>query len=115
MSDDTMTEKKFRGVTRYDGRTVYGDLQHESRLTMIIHDGYREVVRTESVAQLVGVDKNGVEIYEGDTVELADERYPDIHHRYVARLTCCAVADDGCYIAKFNNVIAVEAGHADTE
>ena len=67
---------KFRGVSIKDGRTVYGDLiQSEYRGAVICEiraqdkHGYPryETVR-DSIAQLVGYDDNGNEVYEGDIV-----------------------------------------------
>lgn len=67
-----MRTVKFRGIG-IDGKTYYGDLYH-TRHEVGIHvigDGVFEV-KPETVAQLVGYDSNGAEIYEGDT--LIDEK-----------------------------------------
>lgn len=89
---------KFRGKDIMFGRYIYGDLQHEGRLLLIIHDGYRETIQPDSVAQLVGYDKNGEEIYTGDTVaiEYKDEGF---YKQYKAHLEGFATAADGCYLA----------------
>lgn len=60
---------KFRGVMYGGNEKVYGDLVHENGHTYIINVA-REHHRVyeNSVAQLVGYDVNGKEVYEGDTV-----------------------------------------------
>ena len=66
---------KFRG--RNDsGKFVYGDLTHVANMISI--GGWH--VDRKSVAQLVGYDKDGHEVYEGD--ELTDEN----RFNYVAQL-----------------------------
>lgn len=69
--------KKFRAMTRYDGRIIYGDLLHQANLTLIIteHYGWREVVEPESVAQLVCYDGYGREYYEGDIIIRDGKKY----------------------------------------
>ena len=79
---------KFRGKTA-DGKIIYGDLNHlelrnysgmlnlpSSVQSFIAING--EAV--EDYAQFVGYDKNGKEIYEGDT--LIDE----LEQEYIARI-----------------------------
>lgn len=56
-----MREIKFRG-TAANGETVFGDLTHE-RGHVFIND---RRVKPDTVAQLVGFDDTGEEIYEGD-------------------------------------------------
>lgn len=55
---------KFRGRVINTGEFVFGDLAHTE--VGILIDG-REV-DPESIAQFVGHDKNGAEVYEGDIV-----------------------------------------------
>ena len=55
---------KFRGACVGNGTPVYGDLIH--CYGEIYIDSWE--VKPESVAQLVGCDKDGNEIYEGDIV-----------------------------------------------
>ncbi len=62
-----MKEIKFRGVDIGTGEIVYGDLIHDDA-GVLIFDGHYYRVDVGSVAQLIGVDKNGNEIYEGDPV-----------------------------------------------
>ena len=60
---------KFRGLG-IDGEIYYGDVYH-TRKDVGIHDvehGSIYEVEPDSIAQLVGYDKDGNEIYEGDTV-----------------------------------------------
>lgn len=65
-----MKEIKFRGVTP-KGETVYGDLTHEGGHVFI--DDKR--VNPCTVDQFAGYDKNGDEVYEGDTVIAYDKTY----------------------------------------
>ena len=65
-----MREIKFRG-RKSDGKIVYGDLIHMSggRIGIIFDKRIAAVeVEPNSVAQLVGHDKHGKEVYEGDTI-----------------------------------------------
>ena len=61
---------KFRGVDMETGETVYGELG--TIFTTCTGDKYyfgsEHSVKPESVKQLIGVDSNGAEVYEGDTV-----------------------------------------------
>ena len=66
---------KFRG--RNDsGKFVYGDLTHVANMVSI--GGWH--VDPDSIAQLVGYDKDGNEVYEGDT-------YTDERGTFTAKLT----------------------------
>ena len=76
---------KFRGCFPGGGMTAYGDLIHTKRGVFIFTEsGGRMVVEPDSVAQLVGYDKNGKEVYEGDTV--IDEYVEGKSCEHVARL-----------------------------
>ena len=81
---------KFRGLG-IDGETYfYGDL-YQRRKEVGIHrleDGGIFEVKPETVAQFVGYDKNGGEVYEGDI--LVDDE-GDYH---IARLECVAQNTD---------------------
>ena len=57
---------KFRGLG-IDGEIYYGDLIHVKGKPVIFGDTCEEV-EPDSVAQLVGYDKSGREVYEGDTI-----------------------------------------------
>lgn len=66
---------KFRGrKTDNSGEFVFGDLaQFKTNILpanhyFILHNGYQDEVEPDTVAQLVGYDANGKEVYEGDTV-----------------------------------------------
>ena len=67
---------KFRGVTR-EGKTIYGGaMEHLGVKYIILTEGNNvpafKSVAYDSVKQLVGYDKNGREIYEGDAVQTRD-------------------------------------------
>ena len=90
-----MRQIKFRGK-RLDGFGYsYGDVSHDGKRTYV--GGYL----VGEVAQLVGHDKHGREVYEGDTVRAV---YDGEVYDYVAKLTGCAITDKGYYIYayKFN-------------
>jgi len=62
---------KFRGVDRKSGEMVYGDLIQpcvETEFYPTIKAGFGEYheVEPESIAQYVGVDHSGKEVYEND-------------------------------------------------
>ena len=66
---------KFRGRDRKTNEIVYGDLLrpcHETHFYPTIRSGWSDYHEVVDVSQLVGFDKNGREIYEGDEVVLKD-------------------------------------------
>ena len=78
---------KFRGQRikfKNNGELVYGYFSMNGRTALIWYDEGRAgaIVDPDSVAQLVGYDKDGNEVYEGDKV--TSEVYEG---EYVARLT----------------------------
>lgn len=79
-----MRQIKFRGMTRR-GQLVYGDLIHEFAGSVRIQtaDGDNYYVDAESVAQLVGFDNRGEEVYEGDVLidEYEQEHIAEISDR----------------------------------
>lgn len=112
-----MRQIKFRGHAISDScgvsvdKIVYGDLIHEwNKLCILDEDDDGDIyeVDPESVAQFVGVDSNGNEIYEGDIVVLNS---PDYHIEYTAHLSGYATGDRGIYISagQFDRVTLKEA------
>ena len=71
-----MRQIKFRGHALLDScgesvdKIVYGDIIQEYNVVKVFdwEDGDIYEVTPDSVSQLVGIDANGREVYEGDTV-----------------------------------------------
>lgn len=63
-----MKEIKFRGKTP-DGRIVFGDFIRLGEQVCIGNIFCNDEVLPASVAQLIGYDANGEEIYDGDSLE----------------------------------------------
>ena len=61
---------KFRGKKRKDGKFIYGSYVHITPMSsfpsIIDNEGFYEEVDPDSVAQFVGYDADGKEVYEGD-------------------------------------------------
>ena len=66
-----MRKIKFRGRD-LNGHTIYGGISRNGKAIVLDDAGSRALVAPKSVAQFVGYDTNGKEIYEGDT--LIDEK-----------------------------------------
>lgn len=56
---------------------------------------FKTLTLPDDAAQFCGTDKHGKGIYEGDIIQYD---YNGVHYEYKARLTPCAVADNGCYL-----------------
>ncbi|MBR0060981.1 MAG: hypothetical protein IJP68_05820 [Selenomonadaceae bacterium] len=91
---------KFRG-RRPEGGYVYGGINETGN--GIIVNNLPIFVEPESVAQLVGYDKNGEEVYEGDVVffdmEDLEDHTKTLHYEYTAHMKGFATAKNGCYIS----------------
>ena len=91
---------KFRGKDIDSGEVVYGNLIYDAKGTTYITrikmtDSPCNRVDPESVAQFVGYDKHGREVYEGDILQMD---WNGVHYEYKAQLIGSAVAENGCYI-----------------
>lgn len=89
---------KFRGryVKDYvgneyiaEGEMIFGGFAMINGKPHIIPHDLALEVEPDSVAQLVGYDKNGNEVYEGDTVIAADR------HEWLALFDCSVLSDEG--------------------
>ena len=63
-----MRDIKFRGISKDTGKKVFGYYLKSGNDHQIFDGEYFHSVEPESVAQFISLDKNGEEIYEGDTV-----------------------------------------------
>lgn len=91
-----MRQIKFRGYSPARKEWVYGSLLLNATVTFIIGDHGGVDVIPESVGQFTGLhDKNGVEIYEGDVVEIGYDRsvYTIVWNKYMF----IGKRDDGDY------------------
>ena len=103
---------KFRGRNIDTGEVVFGDLRiigirpHIFKEAQCYYDEELIEVDEDSVAQLVGYDRDGREVYEGD--ELADN-YEGADYEYVARTTVFAYSKPAGVIRHLHNVRLKEA------
>lgn len=94
---------KFRGRhIATGGKMVYGDLIQSGGEASIFDGNHRFYVYPDSVAQLVGVDKDGNEVYEGDLVtdkngyEGFAALLPIVDDVFVTDVGCCSYFCDKC-------------------
>lgn len=87
---------KFRGKAE-NGEYVYGDLMHGNYDESVVHIKPRKkhpfYVYKNSVAQLVGYDADGNEVYEGDKIYDAEhddtviaELYANVHFQFYKKV-----------------------------
>ena len=89
-----MRRIKFRG-RRPEGGYIYGGINDLG--TAIIVNGLPWYVEPGSIAQYVGTDSQGEELYEGDVVSVD---YEGLHKEYKVHYQGFATAEDGCYLAE---------------
>lgn len=89
---------KFRGET-FCGEFIFGDVVHYDDGEVAITNGFENrFVKPTSVAQFVGYDVDGQEVYEGD--ELKAGRYGEDGR---AEIFCSIDAYDFRFGARFDN------------
>ena len=94
---------KFRG-RRPAGEWIYGSYIKGEKYSYIIDNEHGQcIVEPGSVSQLVGYDKNGDEVYEGDVIffdiEDPQDHTKTLHYEYTAHMKGFATAKNGCYIS----------------
>lgn len=94
-----MRKIKFRGRDIDSGEEVFFDLEN---ILLDVAGSYSEYVclhniDPESVAQFVGYDADGREVYEGDILQFD---YNGVHYEYKAHLGGFATTESGCYITE---------------
>ena len=108
-----MRQIKFRG-RKFDGTIVYGDFVHTVPMSsfpgVVDFEGFVHEVEPESVAQLIAVDCNGREVYEGDMVERIADYDPDFDR---AKAFPMAATFDDFSAINDGQIILAEAHHDD--
>ena len=91
-------EIKFRLKTA-SGKVMYLPL---TKLLNLAVNAIPNADKKVEVSQLVGYDKNGDEVYEGDVVffdmEDPEDHTKTLHYEYTAHMKGFATAANGCYI-----------------
>lgn len=92
---------KFRGRD-IRGRILFGDIRHNNGVWFMFDGDFWYEVDSDSIAQLVGVDKDGNEVYEDDLVtdkngyEGFAALLPVVDDVFVTDVGCCSCFNDKC-------------------
>lgn len=70
-----MRKIKFRGKSLYSNKIFYGGYYEDCSGAEFIVQPNGEMNRVKSIVQLIGIDKNGNEIYEGDEIKSRFNNY----------------------------------------
>lgn len=84
-----MKKIKFRGKSKQSDKFVYGDLTHDIYCGFINTYIDCEPVNSETVAQFIGYDSDGNEVYEGDCLMTNEYDGDDSYYKpYKLKIMC---------------------------